>query len=187
MRLRITPTLLLAVLLLTTSTAAAETLIDCYDGSLGADNYDRGFYVPDYPGATIDGLDMVFYTYTAEPKTIELTVRLNTYDGPVIVSAQQTFVLGTDEAAAVVSSFVFPPADIPTGSTVTFAFEILSGEPDVLYECQCYDSSCPIMQTNYTNPPLDTVRRQGIRAVIYGDAAVPADAPTWGFLKRSYR
>ena len=99
----------------------------------------------------------------------------------------ESYDIGDDPAAPSLAPFVFPEAVIPPGSTVTFSLGIVQGEHFVMYEVQTDVPDCPIIQTDGNSPPLDTDRRQGIRATIYGSALVANDVSSWSLIKGAYR
>lgn len=163
----------------------ADTLIDCLEGQPIGDALDRGFYVTDFPGAGVDRVDLVFETTVSGPKRVRLIMRADAYDGPLLVDTQEQFdlVAGLEN----VGSFSFATAPVPTGSTVTFALEMLGGEGEVYYCVLTSCCGCPVVQTQGTTPPLDQHRRDGVRVRIFGPVETPAETSAWSGLKADYR
>lgn len=65
------------------SDADAATLVDCRFNGGNGDNLSRAFYVTDYRGVTVDRVTLGHRaSAVAGDRTIVLTMRLNTYNGP---------------------------------------------------------------------------------------------------------
>lgn len=169
------------------SSVAATVLIDCLDGISGVDAFERGFYVPAFPGTALEGVDLLFSAFTGGVYTITLTARADTYDGPLIGTSQTTVTLTSDINAFVEGNFAFPSSFVTEGSTVTFALSLVSGPEEPLYAVTTNVDPCVIIQTQGTTPPLDTWRRYGIRARIHGQESTPIQGATWGRVKTDYR
>ena len=86
--------LLLAVVFMTL-TGRAETLLTCTNNTSTGDRIERGFYVPAFPGNSLDSARLVFSSPTAGSYTVRLTVRSNAYDGIVLDSDETTFTLAS--------------------------------------------------------------------------------------------
>jgi hypothetical protein len=157
-----------------TAHSSRTLLIDCDEGQTGGDFIYRGFYIPDYPGSTLDRVDLYFSSYAAGTYTLSLTVRSGTYDGPLIGMAQATVTLTSDSHNNIETSFVFPSVPVPP-DIVTFAIGLVSGPTNPYYAVNPTSETCPIIQTHYTNPPLDTVRRHGIRIRVFGQPPTALD------------
>ena len=146
------------------------TLIDC-GGAPSGDQLFRGFYVPGFPGTTLDRVTLHFSSSTAGLYTISLTARDGTYDGTILGTATATVTLTANDLANVATTFTFPSPAVTKGSTVTFSLALVSGPGGgvVFYSVPALgDATCPVVQTNGTNPPLDTFRRQGVHVKIEG-------------------
>ena len=166
--------------------AQAELLIDCDEGQLGGDAYDRGFYVPEFPGVTFDRVDLAFSSKAGGSFTVSLTARAGTYDGPLLGVSEATVTLSGGIDNNVVTSFLFPSPVVTEGSTVTFAIHPVAGGTDLYYAVGAF-RECPIVQTEGTTPPLDVWRRDGIRIQIFGSRETPVEETTWGRVKTCYR
>jgi PKD repeat protein len=154
---------------------SATVLINCEDASpAGGDQLDRGFYVDTYPGATLTQVDLWFSAQTKGEYQASLTVRALTYDGPLIGQDVQSFSLSGSTSQPTLVSFTFPAAEVQPGSTVTFAMELLSGPDNRVFYSLVTGSACPVIQTNGTTPPLDSIRRIGITVRIWGHQTPPA-------------
>jgi hypothetical protein len=160
--------LLTLVLVLLALVGRAETLLVCTNGETG-DFYYRGFYVPNYPGNSLDSARLVFSSPTAGSYNVQLTVRSNTYDGIVLGSDTTTFTLVSSTDRAV--TFNFPSIRIRENSRVCFIMTIVSGPGTALYYAVGPTTGgCPtVVETEGTTPPLDTFRRNGVLLTLTGD------------------
>lgn len=141
------------------------TLVTCLDGSPG-DRIDRGFYLPSFPGVSLTQVDLFLSSSTVGTYTFDLTARSGSFDGSVIGIGTATADLGFGE---VQTAFEFSDAVVTEASTVTFAITQTGGPTDIVfYSVPADDPSCPIIQTNGTEPPLSTMRRNGVKAIIQG-------------------
>jgi hypothetical protein len=167
----------------TFSATVATPLISCPSALRPGDLIDRGFYVPEYPGASLSRVDLYV---AARPRfaggepadaagvyALSLTARLNTYDGTTLGTGTASVTLTGNSADVVPISFSFPSVAVPDGQRVTFALTYVTRPEggEALYDVQPTSESCPIVQTNGTAPPLDSFRRNGIAARIWGAAA----------------
>ena len=153
------------------ATGVATALIDCETtGATGGDQLDRGFYIPTYPGTTLGRVEMFFSADAAGDFTISLTARANTYDGPVIGTATAAVTLSADRNTFVQGTFDFSSAAFAPGSAVTFTLAQASGPNTVVfYEVPSLgNEACPIVQTNGTEAPLSTFRRNGVEVRVFG-------------------
>jgi hypothetical protein len=179
--------LVIALTLMAAATpASAATLVDCLDGVHGGDAWDRGFYVPIYPGRSLDQVDMMLAADIPGTYTMRLTARAGTYDGALIGLDEVTLSLPAYSGDPIEVNFIFDDAPVEQGSVVTFALEMI-GESAVYYDTHSNNPSCPIVQTNYTVPPLDEFRRDGLRMRIQGDEATPNESVEWSRIKGIYR
>jgi hypothetical protein len=137
----------------------------------GADLYYRGFYLPDYPGVNLTYVVLYFSARTAGTYSFSLTAREGSYDGRLLGTSTETVTLSDSDSDFRTAYFPFSQSPTVTpGSIVTFAINITSGPgTDVYYATGTSNSDCSVVQTNNTTPPLDTVRRNGIAVLIYGD------------------
>jgi hypothetical protein len=137
----------------------------------GGDLYYRGFYLPDYPGVNLTYVVLYFSAGTAGTYSFSLTAREGSYNGRLIGTSTTSVTLSDVDGDFRTGYFPFSQSPTVTqGSTVTFAINITSGPgTNVYYATDTSSGDCPIVQTNNTTPPLDTVRRNGIAVLIYGD------------------
>ena len=145
-------------------------LIDCA-GDPSGDQIDRGFYIPEYPGISLNRATLHFSADVAGTYTFSLTARDNTYDGQLLGTATASVTLTANTQANVATTFTFSAVAVEPGSTVTFAIAPVSGpaEGTVFYSVPSLgDESCPVIETNGTTPPRDTFRRQGVHVRIEG-------------------
>jgi parallel beta-helix repeat protein len=161
--------LLLFALVLMTLTGRAETLLSCTNNSSTGDHIYRGFYVPSYPGNSLDSARLVFSSATAGSYTLRLTVRSNTYDGPLIASDATTFNLAVSTDLPVL--FNFPSVRVREGSRVCFLITLVSGPGTVFYGVHnSFTGGCTtVVETEDTTPPLSTHRRDGVNLILTGE------------------
>jgi len=168
--------LALAAALPSTRVTEAEegdaVLIDCGTTSNVGDAIDRGFYA-DYRGSTISSVTIWMGSNDPGPYSFSLTARADSYDGPFLgISNVSGVMFDTTGENPTEVTFDFQATPVTPG-VVTFAIAQTEGpEERVLYDLAefGFDSprTCPVTQTQGTTPPLDEVRRPGIRIRIEG-------------------
>jgi hypothetical protein len=148
-----------------------EPVVDCSPTAFGGDFYFRGFYLPSYPAETLDAVEMYFAEFEdGDTRDVSLTIRQDTYDGTelgtstITINPADNTVPGLSEYT--LAHFSFDPIPITLGSLITFELSMDEGGADFYYNVYG-GSSCPIVQTNSTDPPLDTYRRDGVAIRIY--------------------
>ena len=174
------------LLLMPIRPATAEILVDCWDDPGFGDGHDRGLYVTDYPGTTLDQVDLFLTLDSAGTCTIRMTARADTYDGPLIGVDEITGDYPVHPADPADVSFMFDGAAVTPGSIVTFALEVVSG-PFAYYHVASFNPDCPVVQTNGTTPPLDSPRGNDICIRIHGDETTAAERAAWSVVKGIYR
>jgi len=164
---------LLAGLVMASPALANDELINCLPSSLesGGDFIDRGFYIPSYPGVTLEQVFLWFNVNATGTYEYRLTARENTFDGAVLGSAEVTYTF-SNTTAPIPIIFDFGRIPVALGTQVTFAIAQLSGPGDTFYQVE-FEPGCPIVQTNGTSPPLDSQRREGIYALVFGSFTAP--------------
>ena len=172
--------LFIFAVVLMTLTAHAETLLTCTNNTSTGDRIDRGFYVPNFPGNSLDSARLVFSSPTAGSYTVRLTVRSNTYDGIVLGSDATTFTLASSTDLPV--TFNFPSTRIRENSRVCFIITELSGPSTSLFYGvnNSFSGGCPtVVETEGTTPPIDTFRRNGVNLILNGqDTLIVAPGET---------
>ena len=144
--------------------AQSDILYDCpFSASFGGDFIDRGFYVDNYPGSTLDTVDLQLQPSAAGNITFTLTAFDSVYDGQLIGTAQ---VSGFMEAIPNDVTFNFSSATVTPGATVAFRISAVGGS--AFYDVGLGSTCTDITQTNGTTPPLDTVRRNTVGLLIRG-------------------
>lgn len=196
------PALAVAFFFLATgSTAAQEPVLECPFDYSGGDLLFRGFYIPAYPSDDLDRVELLFVTTFTDTYTISLTARAGTYDGPIlgvstieleIVAGSEGFTAADNADAALggppttLGVFNFGAVPVAEGSTVTFALEQLAGKGSVYYDvgpCGFDEPGCEkactggVIQTNATEPPLDTFRRASVGIRVF---SAPTGVPALG-------
>ncbi len=176
------PALLAALLASFSANAWAQisTLVDCPGKDSGGDQTSRGFYVPNYPGQTLNGVTVYMTTDTAGswPYQVGLIATENAYDGPLLASHWANATLDGTQKAVTINMGNVP---VTPGSTICFKFNINKqpGSPDLFYAVPEFSDPCPLVkQTNGTNPPLSTFRRDGVKVQITGERYLNV-APGW--------
>src|SRR5688572_22386311 len=120
-------TLLATLLLIAIAvTSHAEVLLTCA-GLPGGDRYDRGFYIPSYPGNSLDSAQLEFSASVAGSYTVTMTVRSNSYDGIVLGTSTATFAIVGAYPQDKQVVFTFPSVRIVEGRRVCFILTLDSG------------------------------------------------------------
>ena len=146
------------------------TLLSCPTG-VGGDFTDRGFYIESYPGETLNSITVYLKTVTASGPLsyqVGINVTLDAYNGPAVGFYFANASIGTAETSVAISCGNVP---IPVGRRVCFRFSINKqpGAPDIYYSVPDLNAICPnLYQTNGTEPPLSTARRQGVKLTVTG-------------------
>lgn len=163
--------LVIVCLLLGGATSPAGTLISCAEGESG-DLLDRGFYIPSYPGITLDTATLEFSGSVAGSYTVTLTAFKNAYNGSVLGSAQASFILNGITTQSRPVTFHFPSLNIAKGSRVCFILtinDIPVRGATIFYSVPGVSGGCKdVVQTEGTTPPLDSFRRYGVVLTITG-------------------
>jgi len=157
---------LLALFLANSALAAfSDPLYQCPFAGDSGDQTSRGFYVENYPSSTLGGVVLSFVGLAAGPHSITLHARENTYDGALIGSVTQNADLKAIGNGGTLVEFDFANAAV-NSSIVTFSIEVTSG--GLTYYDVGTAPCTDVTQTNGTNPPLDSIRRQQVGVEIYG-------------------
>jgi len=176
---RYTATALLGgLMLLNTATSHASVLYSC-PGGAGDDFSSRGFYMPSYPGITLDSATLKLLGYSPGTYQVSLTVRSNTYNGPVLGVSTVTVALNALPGAKVSATFPFASVPMPKGGVVCFILGVVSGPyPNIYYDTSAFAGGCPeVIETEDTTPPLSTFRRYGVNLTLTG--ALGTITPGW--------
>lgn len=159
--------ILTAVIVVTATPGNAETLVACSGGTASDYSY-RGFYVPHYPGNSLDSAQLQFSGGVAGSYGITLTVRSGTYDGTLLGSASRTVTLNGSTSEHQPVTFVFPSITITKNSTVCFILTLTSSPGGGALYYTVGGGCTEVIETDGTTPPLDTFRRNGVNVVITG-------------------
>jgi hypothetical protein len=151
-------------------------LVDC--APRPGDRLFRGFYVPEYPGITLNRVDLYLSARVAGTYTVSLHARADSFNGALIDTTWATVTLSDDDQDIVFTSFHFPSSSTIAGLPITFALFLVSGPDDMVFyavstcdsdpDCVPEGPHCPAIETNDTSPPLSTFRRNGIGGRIVG-------------------
>jgi len=107
--------LLGGLMLLNPATSQASVLYSCPGTGTGGDFNDRGFYMPSYPGITLDSVTLKLVGYVAGTYQVSLTVRSNAFSGPVLGTSTVTVALNAVSGAQVSTTFPFASVPMPKG------------------------------------------------------------------------
>lgn len=149
--------------------AYSDLLYSCAFSGSNGDRTTRGFYVENYPSSTLGGVILgLGASGNSGMHAITLQARLNAYDGALIGSVSRDLDLNATNTQY---DFDFANAAVTPGATVAFIIEVTSDPNSIGYAF--YDVgtgvNCPdVTQTDGTNPPLDTVRRNTIGLSLFG-------------------
>lgn len=167
---------------------AQETIVSCPVEGGGGDFYDRGFYVQNYRGTTIDTVQLTFNTTVDGTYAVSLQARLGSFDGSIIGTQTETVSLSSTDTTV---TYNFGGVAVPYGSTIAFIMNVESGpSTNVYYDvglCDVFDVSCTlcpgVIETEDTYPPLSTFRRGSVGVEIQGTRprAIPAFTQ-WGLI-----
>jgi len=168
--------LILWVLLFGTGFSEAAVLVSC-SSSLGSDWASRGFYIPSFPGASIDSVRLKVSGYMAGNYVLSLTVRSNAYNGPILGTATTSVSLNGALSEQKPTTFSYPAVRIAKTSRVCFALSVVSGPyTDVYY---LVGGGCPeVVETEDTAPPLSVFRGAGVDILLTGANSLPV-IPGW--------
>ncbi len=158
----------------TAPTISPVTLIRYPSIGVGGDGITRGFYIPIYPGTSLETVTLWVSAGTAGAHSFRLIARSGAYDGAVIDSAKTTVTLPGNVADSTRVTFTFGNRSTIAGTAVTFALTYLSGPSAGAFYGVAGNygiltgSAINVIQTNGTTPPLDTHRRDGIPIILTG-------------------
>jgi parallel beta-helix repeat protein len=163
--------------------AQTSTLVECDGGAVFGDNLNRGFYVTDYPGTSINGVTVQLKTTGGSAQyQVGLDVTEGSFDGPLVASGfADATIDGTEQAVSIQMTSggqTNPP--VTPGATLCFSFFVNAGggAPSLLYsvigalgeDLPDAEDPCPhVVQTTGTAPPLSSFRREGVKLAITGD------------------
>ncbi len=154
------------------TTANAELLASCgfsAGSTVNGDNINRGFYLTNYPGQSLQSIKLRHEASVAGTYQITVTARLGSYAGPII---------GEPYTAAVVlatssgTNVTYQLGDMPVAPGSTIAFSMAATGPGAVLFDVAVPAACPnVVETENTSPPLSTVRRDRVGYEVYGRAA----------------
>jgi len=156
-------------LVLTGTSIPPETLLNC-SCQAGGDGYERGFYVPQFPGVTLTSTRLELSSDYTGTYVVMLTVRSNSYDGPLLGLSAVAVALNGCPSENQPVTFTFPSTPIAKDSRVCFILALISGpSPNLYYTVPGFTGGCTaVVQTYGTTPPLDTFRRYGVNLILEG-------------------
>jgi hypothetical protein len=170
--------LILWGLLFGTGFSGAADLFSCSSppGTNG-DWSDRGFYIPSFPGASIDSVRLKVSGFTAGTYKLSLTVRSNAYDGPILGTSTVSISLSGSGSEQKPATFLYPSVRIAKNSRVCFALAVVSGPYTLVY--YAIGGGCAgVIETEDTTPPLSSWRRDGVDILVTGANSLPV-IPGW--------
>jgi len=170
----------LLLLALAPAPSRADTLLSCA-GLPSGDLVSRGFYIPTYPGNSLDSARLVLSASTPGDFTVTLSVRGGSYDGPILGTAATTFNIGGAFPQNKPVTFTFPSVRIAKNTRLCFLMTVdASPGGSLYYSVADFVGGCPsVVETEGTTPPLDTFRRNGVNLLITGqDTLIVAPGET---------
>lgn len=149
--------------------ARADVLLSCTNASVG-DSVSRAFYLPSYPGVTLDSAQLEFGSYLSGSFTIALTVRSNTYDGIILGQATNTFDTPGPNYEVKLVTFTFPSVPVVKYSRVCFSMAVISNTEALHFGVGRGSSGgCQeVIETVSSNPPVDTFLGYGVYLILTG-------------------
>jgi len=165
--------LLLALVASIANAQSSDLLYNCGFSGSGGDRTTRGFYVDNYPGTTLGTVVIILGAVGSDGlHSITMNARENTYDGNLIgsVSLDVNLVGRSNEVL-----FEFGDAAVTPGVTVTFQMVVTSSPFSVgfaYYDVGDGTACDDVTQTNGTNPPLDSFRRNTVGLRLFGTSSV---------------
>jgi hypothetical protein len=159
---------LLPVLLLPeVGRASSPPVIGCpWYSPTTADNFAvRGFYVASYPGTSLNTVELFLFPSAPGSFTLSLTARLASFGGTLVGTA--TVPMTFSNTAPVPVTFSFGNVNVPAGSTVTFQGSVAG--PSAVFMEVVSSTACLVLETDGTDSPLSTYRRQSVAVTIHGD------------------
>ncbi len=152
----------------TVTVVQPQEIVACTIAGTSGDKYTRGFYLDNFPAGGFSAIEMYFSQGGQTERTLTLIARSGAYDGAILgQSAPLTFTppeLGSPNLAG---RFQFTAIPVTPGALVTFELVLEPGVNTSVYYDVGLPSNCPVVQTNGTAPPLDSVRRTGIGITIF--------------------
>jgi len=170
--------LLSGLMFLMAAASQASVLYSC-PGGAGGDFNSEGFYMPSYPGVTLDSATLKLLGEKAGTYQVSLTVRSNAYNGPVLGVSTVTITLNPASGAMVSTTFPFASVPMPKGGLVCFILSVVAGQSSrIYYDVGPVSGGCPeVIETQDTTPPLSTFRRYGVALTLTG--ALGTITPGW--------
>ena len=107
--------LLSGLMFLMAATSQASVLYSC-PGGAGGDFNSEGFYMPSYPGVTLDSATLKLLGEKAGTYQVSLTVRSNAYNGPVLGVSTVTITLNPASGAMVSTTCLLYTSPSPRDS-----------------------------------------------------------------------
>ncbi|HEY8244222.1 MAG TPA: hypothetical protein VII68_12230 [Casimicrobiaceae bacterium] len=151
-------------------------LLSCPFDEGGGDNLNRGFYIDDYPGTTLDSITVRFDG--SGPTELELQARLYTFDGFILGTVNLVPNLTTSNEV----TFPFNVA-VPAGARIVFLPRQISGATAFIQTGYASlgvadTTTCPrVVETTAQTPPVSTFRRGSIAMKVIGRTASNAPIP----------
>jgi hypothetical protein len=108
--------------------ASGATLIDCTAGTGTGDPVEAtGFYVTHFPGSRLQWITLNYSARAVGTYVFSIDAHIDGYDGPIIGGGAASVLLVADESQFRQISYPFPPVQIPSGTTLAFTTNLVSG------------------------------------------------------------
>lgn len=152
-----------------------ELLINYPKAQEGTDSINRAFYIKSYPGKSLNRVTLWFQAGEAGDYTLQLEARAGTFDGTLIGQSTVSATLpdATTPSAPVTFTFGFQP--VTPDTVVTFKMVKVSGPGGNVWFSvkgdygELTSEEILVIETNGTDPPLSSWRRDGIAILVYGE------------------
>lgn len=136
----------------------------------GGDSLARGITLEDFPAENLGRVRLNYDVTVPGFYRIDLTARQGAYNGAVIGQASAVFTV-SNSLETVDATYRFREASVRPGAEVMFTHEVVVSPPgsSIFYDvgpCGVSEGSCDacpgVFQTDGTEPPADTVRRNSV-------------------------
>lgn len=158
--------------------ASSATLINCPSAGSGVDPISRAFFIPNYPGVSLQDVTLGISSNMAQSYVLTLTAHVDAFDGAVLGSATSRVFSSGDAASPTPTTFSFSPAlSVAKGRTIAFVMREQGtnlaeqyGYPSSLFFGTGPAGACGAVETNDSSPPLSQVRGS-VPVTVAGDIA----------------
>lgn len=131
------------ILICLSTSLQAEVIVQCPSSGSGGDFLSRGIVLPDYQGNSIDSITLYYYSPDTNPRTVDLTIRQDTFAGAIVGSTVSESFTPASANSTTEVTFDFGGVAVTPGTTLTLSqsntggllyFNIGVGPCDGVYE-----------------------------------------------------